>query len=134
MTSHVLIQDLGLKKHSGHHGQWKINENAVRVTITIDGKSVHAEVGDNVLIAARKVGIEIPSMCSDNRTQPNGDCGLCVIEVDGNQAQVKACETLVRDGMSIVSQSDALTETRHAAFEQIDQRRVLARIDLRGDA
>ena len=112
MTSHVLIQDLGLKKHSGHHGQWKINENAVRVTITIDGKPVQAEVGDTVLIAARKVGIEIPSMCSDNRTQPNGDCGLCVIEVDGNQAQVKACETLVRDGMEIVSQSEALTETR----------------------
>lgn len=42
-------------------------------------------------------------MCSDNRTRPNGDCGLCVIEIDGNQAQVKACETLVRDGMSIVS-------------------------------
>ncbi|RJX33302.1 MAG: FAD-dependent oxidoreductase [Oxalobacter sp.] len=112
MTSHVLIQDLGLKKHSSHHGQWKVNENAVRVTITIDGKSVSAETGDNVLIAARKAGIEIPSMCSDSRTQPNGDCGLCVIEVDGNQAQVKACETLVREGMSIVSQSEALTVTR----------------------
>ncbi|MBS1169290.1 MAG: nuoG2 [Burkholderiaceae bacterium] len=112
MTTHVLVQDLGLKKHSGHHGQWKINENAVLVEITIDGKAIRAEEGDNVLIAARKAGIEIPSMCSDSRTNPNADCGMCVVEIDGDHAQVKACETAVRAGMSVVANSPALAETR----------------------
>ena len=112
MTTHVLVQDLGLKKRSGRYPQWKINENAVKCSITVDGSSFQAEEGDTVLVAARKAGIEIPSMCSDSRTNPNGDCGLCVVEIDGNPAQIKACETKVREGMQVVSESDALTETR----------------------
>lgn len=112
MTSHVMVQDLGLKKSSGKQGQWKINENAARVNITIDGQTFSAEEGDSILIAARKVGIEIPSMCSDSRTNPNADCGLCVVEIDGNPTQIKACDTKVRDGMQVVATSDALTETR----------------------
>ena len=64
MTTHVLVQDLGKKQYSGKFPQWKINENAVRVDITIDGKAFNVEDGDNILVAARKVGIEIPPVCS----------------------------------------------------------------------
>ena len=57
MTSHVMVQDLGLKKRDGRQSQWKINENAVRFTITLDGESILVEEGDNLLVAARKLGI-----------------------------------------------------------------------------
>ncbi len=112
MTTHVLVQDLGKKQYSGKFPQWKINENAVRVDITIDGKAFNVEDGDNILVAARKVGIEIPSMCSDSRTKPNGDCGLCVVEIYGDTIPVKACETKVHAGMRIVTDSPALTALR----------------------
>ena len=112
MTTHVLVQDLGLKKRSGRQSQWKISENASHVNIIIDGRTVSAEVGDTLLVAARKVGIEIPSMCSDTRTKPSGDCGLCVVEVFGDRIPVKACETLVKADMRVVTDSPALTEIR----------------------
>lgn len=111
MTAHALVQDLGLKG-SGKYPQWKKNENSIQFHITVDGQTFLAEEGDTILIAARKVGIEIPSMCSDSRTNPNGDCGLCVVEIDGNPEPVKACETAVREGMQIVAESPALTEIR----------------------
>jgi len=112
MTTHVLVQNLGLKQDSGKYPQWKINENAVLVDITIDGNVFKAEVGDSVLVAARKVGIEIPSMCSDTRTKPNTDCGLCVVEIYGDTIPVKACETKVHSNMRITTDSPALTALR----------------------
>jgi formate dehydrogenase major subunit len=112
MTTHVMVQDLGLKKVAGRYPQWKINENARQFNITVDGQTFLAQEGDTILVAARKAGIEIPSMCSDSRTNPNGDCGLCVVEMEGQPTPVKACETAVREDMRIVSDSAALTEIR----------------------
>lgn len=112
MATHVLVQDLGLKKSSGKYPQWKTHEGAAHFEMTVDGKTIVVEDGDTILMAARKAGIEIPSMCSDARTNPNADCGLCVVEIDGDPTQLKACETKVRAGMTVVSESAALTETR----------------------
>jgi formate dehydrogenase major subunit len=112
MTTHVMVQDLGLKKGSGKYPQWKINEGANHFDLTVDGKTFLAEEGDTILVAARKAGIEIPSMCSDSRTNPNGDCGMCVVEIDGNPEPVKACEIKVREGMQVVADSPALTALR----------------------
>src|SRR5665647_30343 len=113
MTTHVLVQDLGLTKTgSTHYPQWQVNEGAAHFDITIDGVAIRAEEGDSILVAARKAGIEIPSMCSDSRTNPNGDCGLCVVEIDGKPEPVKACEIQVREGMQVVADSPALTALR----------------------
>ena len=112
MTTHVMVQDLGLKKGSGKYPQWKINEDANHFDLTVDGKTFLAQEGDTILVAARKAGIEIPSMCSDSRTNPNGDCGMCVVEIDGNPEPVKACEIQVREGMQVVADSPALTALR----------------------
>jgi len=112
MTTHVMVQNLGLKGRPGKYPHWKINENAILVDVTIDGTVFKVEEGDSILVAARKVGIEIPSMCSDSRTNPNGDCGLCVVEVYGDTIPVKACETKVHAHMKVVTDSPALTALR----------------------
>ena len=112
MTTHVMVQDLGLKNSVGKYPQWKINEGANHFDITVDGQTFAAQEGDTILVAARKAGIEIPAMCSDSRTNPNSDCGLCAVEIDGNADSVKACETKVHKGMQVVVNSPALTDLR----------------------
>lgn len=92
--------------------QWKKNESAALFGITIDGIPFNATEGDTVLVTARKAGIEIPSMCSDLRIKPNGECGLCVVEVDGQANPVKSCELQVKEGLQITTKSDHLAEIR----------------------
>ena len=113
MTTHVLVQNLGLTKTgSTHYPQWQVNEGAAHFDITIDGVAIRAEEGDSILVAASKAGITIPAMCSDPRIKPTGDCGLCVVEIDGNPKPEKACEIKVREAMQIVADSPALTALR----------------------
>jgi formate dehydrogenase major subunit len=113
MTTHVLVQDLGLTKtRSIHYPQWQVNDGAAHFNITVDGVAIQAEEGDSILVAASKAGITIPAMCSDPRIKPTGDCGLCVVELNGNPDAVKACETKVCEGMQVVTNSPALTAIR----------------------
>jgi formate dehydrogenase major subunit len=113
MTTHKLVQDLGLKKPgSAKLAQWKFKEGAAQFDIVVDGKIVRAEEGDSVLMAARKAGVEIPAMCSDSRIKPSGDCGMCVVELNGDTTPVKACETAASAGMQVVVHSEQLTSIR----------------------
>ena len=54
------------------------------VTVTIDGRSVQVAEGSTVLEAARKAGIDIPTLCAApeiNHTP--GACRVCVVEIPG---------------------------------------------------
>ena len=110
MTTHAMVQDLGL--NTGRYPEWKKKEGVALFNITVNEQTFLAEEGDTILVAARKAGIEIPSMCSDSRTNPNGDCGLCVVEIDGDPTQIKACKAPVYEGMTVVTETEALAETR----------------------
>ena len=52
------------------------------ITLTIDGKEIKAEAGMTVLEAARKAGIDIPTLCHHEKLEPYGGCRLCMVEVD----------------------------------------------------
>ena len=85
--------------------------------ITIDGQQIEAREGETILAAARRAGIEIPAMCDDPRFKPTGDCGLCIVEVDGAAEPVKACVSLVREGLTARSETPALAERRKARLD-----------------
>ena len=80
--------------------------------VVIDGKAVSARRGETILSAARRAGVEIPALCTDPRIKPSGECGLCVVELAGFAEPVKACVTVVADGMSITTESERLTARR----------------------
>lgn len=119
MTEHVMVQNLGQNKDEHHHfPQWKIREGAAQFDITIDGVTIQAEAGDSILIAARKQGITIPSLCTDPRIRPNGDCGLCVVEVDGNPNPMKACTVRARSDMEVITDTPELNAIRKEVLDR----------------
>jgi len=52
-----------------------------QVTLEINGKSVQAPKGATVLQAAKSVGINIPTLCDDDRLEPYGACRMCMVEI-----------------------------------------------------
>jgi formate dehydrogenase major subunit len=82
--------------------------------IVINGRAIEAEVGSTVLEAARIAGIHIPSMCDDLRTKASAECGMCLVEVAGVDAPVKACSTPVVDGLEVQTETPALSALRKA--------------------
>lgn len=85
--------------------------------LTIDGRSVQADAGDTVLIAARKAGIMIPTLCASRHLKPYGGCRLCLCHIEGQQGLAAACTTPVRDGMAVRSDSEILNRHRRNLIE-----------------
>jgi len=51
------------------------------VTLRIDDKEVQAKQGATILEVARKVGIDIPTLCYKRALSPFGACRLCSVEI-----------------------------------------------------
>jgi NADH dehydrogenase/NADH:ubiquinone oxidoreductase subunit G len=54
------------------------------IRLEIDGKLVEAGRGMTILKAAKQAGIDIPTLCYDERLAPYGACRLCTVEITKN--------------------------------------------------
>jgi formate dehydrogenase major subunit len=77
--------------------------------------------GLNILQAARQLGLEIPSLCWDERLTAFGGCRLCMVEVEGVPHPVAACSTPVTDGMVVQSHTAALERDRRTLLKLLAQ-------------
>ena len=71
------------------------------INLTINGKAVQAEEGSTILEAARKVNIDIPTLCFLKGINEVGDCRMCVVEVEGRRGFATACIQKVEEGMVV---------------------------------
>src|SRR5215469_12576820 len=55
------------------------------VEITIDGKAVSVPEGSTILEAARKLGIDTPTLCFLESLTPVNVCRVCVVEMEGSR-------------------------------------------------
>ncbi len=88
-----------------------------KIKLTIDGKIIEADFGDTILMAARKNGIYIPSLCFDECVEVYGACGICVVEAEGIPKLLRSCSAKVSDGMVINTKSDRVVSSRKIALE-----------------
>lgn len=87
------------------------------VTININGKLVEAKEGQSVLSAALDAGIYIPHLCHHKDLSPIGACNLCVVEIEGEDDICNSCESIVKDGMIVNTNSDRISEMRKISME-----------------
>jgi formate dehydrogenase alpha subunit len=67
----------------------------------INGAVIEARSGETILRAARRAGIEIPTLCYAEHLLPEGGCRLCLVETDRGGRPVAACHTPIQPGMEI---------------------------------
>jgi len=88
-----------------------------RVTLRIDDKTVETGPGKSILEAALAAGIYIPHLCYQPDLPPLGACGLCVVEVEGQEGLTRACITVAQPGLVVRTNSEAISNTRRTAME-----------------
>ncbi|EHK8999982.1 formate dehydrogenase subunit alpha [Vibrio vulnificus] len=88
------------------------------IQIVIDGKYRIVEAGQTVLQAAKVCGVEIPALCGMNRSGEKIPCDLCVVEVESGGPR-RACELEVYNGLTVKTQSEALSAHRKQALNRI---------------
>jgi len=92
---------------------------AKNVNIWIDGKPVEAAAEMTIIEAADKAGIHIPRLCYHPDLPPTANCGVCVVEVEGNPLPKRACCTPVAEGMKITTNTKKLRAYRKTLVELI---------------
>lgn len=84
-------------------------------TITIDGQPVQVSAGQTVLQAARALGLDIPGLCYLEKCGPLTSCLVCLVKIDGKL--VPSCDTRVRPGMVVESETEEVRQARRTALE-----------------
>lgn len=85
----------------------------------INGVPVTAPAGTSILDAARQAGIRIPTLCKHPDLLPTAACGLCIVQVAGENRMPRACATALRDGMEVTTHTGDLTRVRRMTLELI---------------
>ncbi len=88
-----------------------------KLNIIINGKIVQGIKGETILEMARRLDIEIPTLCNDDRLEPFSSCYLCVVEVEGMRGLQPACSTSITEGMRIATDNDRVHKSRKFALE-----------------
>ncbi len=82
------------------------------VHFTINGRELSAAKGTTILDAAQKAGIPIPHLCFLKDVNEIAACRLCIVEVEGTERLVPACNTAVVEGMVIRTNSPRVRQAR----------------------
>ena len=78
-------------------------EKDMSVKISIDGMTTDVAEGTTVLEAARKLNIDIPTLCHHPKLTPFGGCRLCIVDIKGIPRPVTSCTTPVSEGMEVTT-------------------------------
>jgi ferredoxin len=87
--------------------------------ITIDDRPVEVAPGQSVLDAARKLGLDIPTLCHLEKCGPLTTCQVCLIKEVSHGAGrlVPSCGTKAVPGMVIESETEEVHAARRTALE-----------------
>ena len=82
------------------------------VNFTINGRELSAPKGTTILAAAEKAGIPIPHLCFLKDINEIAACRMCMVEVEGTDRLVPACNSKLLEGMVIQTNSPRVREAR----------------------
>ena len=82
------------------------------VTVTIDHQTIAVKDGSTIMEAAKQAHIEIPHLCYLKGINDIGACRVCVVELEGKDKLVTACNTVVAEGMVVYTNSPKVRWTR----------------------
>jgi len=87
------------------------------VNFIIDGTQVSAPKGTTVYAAARKLGIDIPIFCYQDRMPPFGACRVCLVEVEKMAKPQTSCTLEATEGMVVHTNSEMSRKGREQILE-----------------
>ncbi|MDD3165198.1 MAG: NADH-dependent [FeFe] hydrogenase, group A6 [Oscillospiraceae bacterium] len=89
------------------------------VHATINGISVAVEAGTTILEAAKKIHVNIPTLCYHEDLAVKAVCRICVVEIAGMKLMQTACSYPVSEGMVIYTDSPKVLKARKTILELI---------------
>ncbi|MEG0856790.1 MAG: ferredoxin hydrogenase [Terrisporobacter sp.] len=78
--------------------------------IIIDGIDIEINEEKNILKLAKENGIDIPALCFLEECNNIGQCGVCVVEIEGQERLARACCIKAKPGMVVNTKTERVKE------------------------
>lgn len=88
-------------------------------SIRINGEEYGVQDGERLIDVCDRLGIYIPRFCYHPKLSVAGNCRMCLVEIEGTPKLQIACNTNVRDGMSVLTDSPNVRQARADVLEFI---------------
>ena len=89
------------------------------VNITIDHREISVPEGTTIMEAAASIRIQIPKLCYLKDINEISACRVCVVEVEGQNRLVTACNNVVEEGMVIYTNSPRVRRNRRHTVDML---------------
>ena len=89
------------------------------VNLTIDGNRISVKENTTIMEAAAAIGIPIPKLCYLKGINEIAACRVCVVELEGKEKLVTACNNVVDEGMVLYTNSPRVRRYRRKTVELI---------------
>ncbi|MDO9340740.1 MAG: NADH-dependent [FeFe] hydrogenase, group A6 [Bacteroidales bacterium] len=87
------------------------------INLLINDQQVSVQEGTTVLAAARKLKLNIPTLCNHDDLCVAGNCRVCLVEQKGARTLIASCATPVSQGMEIHTNTLKVRNARKHIFE-----------------
>jgi len=87
--------------------------------IIINGYELVFEHNETILEIALRNSIDIPTLCYLKGAHSKGECGVCVVELDGVNDLIQSCSTPAENGMIVSTESGKVIESRRLTLKKM---------------
>ncbi len=89
------------------------------VNVTVNGRPISVPEGGTILEATKLAGCPVPTLCFLKDVNEIGACRVCVVELEGADHLITACNNKCVEGMAIRTNSQKVREARRTNIELI---------------
>ena len=89
------------------------------VNVTVNGRPVSLPEGATILEATKLAGCPVPTLCFMKDINEIGACRVCVVELEGADHLITACNNKCVEGMAIRTNTQKVREARRTNIELI---------------
>ncbi len=87
------------------------------LTINVDNKDIEVNEGALLIDVMLKNGISVPHFCYHEALGPDGNCRMCMVEIEGQKRPQIACDTIVKDGMIVRTKGEKIEKVKRGILE-----------------
>jgi predicted molibdopterin-dependent oxidoreductase YjgC len=88
------------------------------INLTVDGREIHAQEGQDLLSACLQHDIFIPHVCfMEGMTDPPASCRLCFVEIEGMPFPVASCRVKPEPGMVVKTATERVRRLQRSALQ-----------------
>ena len=87
------------------------------IQFSLDGRDIEAGAEETILQAAQRHGVEIPRLCYKQGYRSDGNCRVCMVEIEGERTLAPSCCRKPAAGMKINSATERVVHSQKMVLE-----------------